>query len=280
MAKLDLITSSTRPASPAAGKAYFETDSNKVIIWDGSAWTELVSDNAPAFSNAYSVDFDGSNDYMDFGSNVSINTSSAFSVSAWFDVDNIASFPSICLLKTNLTKGFVVGLSNTTGANAVYNGVWFGSASNEFKGFATNNSTLSASLASGWHHLVLTYDAVNPLLSSSFTVYIDGVNYAIRTTSVGLGSYANANYVGKSTGFTFNGLIDEFALFNSELSSSNVTDIYNSGVPTDISSLSPVGYWRMGDDDSGTGTTITDQGSGSNDGTLTNGPTFSSSVPS
>ena len=44
MAKLDLITSSTRPAAPAAGKAYFETNTNKVIIWDGSAWTEIVSD--------------------------------------------------------------------------------------------------------------------------------------------------------------------------------------------------------------------------------------------
>jgi len=44
MAALDLITSSTRPASPVAGKAYFETDTNKVIIWDGSAWTELASD--------------------------------------------------------------------------------------------------------------------------------------------------------------------------------------------------------------------------------------------
>ena len=44
MAKLDLITSSTRPASPTAGKAYFETDTNKVIIWNGSAWTELASD--------------------------------------------------------------------------------------------------------------------------------------------------------------------------------------------------------------------------------------------
>jgi hypothetical protein len=44
MAKLDTITSSTRPSSPVAGKAYFETDTNKVIIWDGSAWTELNSD--------------------------------------------------------------------------------------------------------------------------------------------------------------------------------------------------------------------------------------------
>ena len=44
MAKLDTITSSTRPSSPVAGKAYFETDTNKIIVWDGSAWTEIGSD--------------------------------------------------------------------------------------------------------------------------------------------------------------------------------------------------------------------------------------------
>jgi hypothetical protein len=43
MAKLDTITSSTRPSSPVAGKAYFETDTNKIIVWDGSAWTEIAS---------------------------------------------------------------------------------------------------------------------------------------------------------------------------------------------------------------------------------------------
>lgn len=44
MAKLDTITSSTRPASPVAGKAYFETDTNKIIVWTGSEWTEIISD--------------------------------------------------------------------------------------------------------------------------------------------------------------------------------------------------------------------------------------------
>jgi hypothetical protein len=39
---------------------------------------------------------------------------------------------------------------------------------------------------------------------------------------------------------------------------------------TDGLNLSPVGWWRMGDNDGGTGTTITDQGSGGNDGTLNN----------
>ena len=64
----------------------------------------------------------------------------------------------------------------------------------------------------------------------------------------------------------------------------NLASIYNSGVPTDIGTnglnLSPLHWWRMGDNDSGTGTTITDQGSGSNDASLVNGPTFSTDVPS
>ena len=234
----------------------------------------------PSITNTHSVEFDGTNDYMDFGTNTTINSTSAFSVSAWFDVDNISTtFPTICNLKTNLTKGFVISLSNTTGTNSIYNGVWFGSAFNEFRGFATNNSTLSASLVSGFHHVILTYDGVDPLSSSSFTIYVDGVNYSIRTTSVGLGSYANANYIAKGA-YQFDGLIDEFAIFNTELTQREVTGIYNSGIPNDISSLNPVGWWRMGDNDGGTGTTITDQGSGGNDGTLTNGPTFSTTVPS
>ena len=86
---------------------------------------------------------------------------------------------------------------------------------------------------------------------------------------------------GKASSYAlpFDGNIDEVAYFTSELSASDVTTIYNSGVPNDISSLSPTGWWRMGDNDSGTGTTVTDQGSGSNNGTLTNSPTFQTNVP-
>ena len=263
-------------------KAAGSTDAGALVVYDAGNWRKVADEASSGIANDYSVDFDGANDYMDFGTNTTINSSSAFSVSAWFNVDNIAGYPSICLLKTNLTNGFLIGLANTTGGNAIYNGVWFGSAptgdTTQFKGFATANSTLSATLASGWHHLVLTYDGVNPQASSSTTVYIDGTAYA-STQAVGLGNYGTGNYVGKGA-YMFNGLIDEFALFDSELSSSDATDIYNSGVPASLTSYSPVGWWRMGDDDSGTGTTITDQGSGGNDGTLTNGPTFSSSVPS
>ena len=76
------------------------------------------------------------------------------------------------------------------------------------------------------------------------------------------------------------GKIDEVGIWTSALSASDITAIYNSGVPDDISTYSPVLHYRMGDNDAGTGTNITDQGSGGNNGTLNNGPTFSSDVPS
>ena len=44
-----------------------------------------------------------------------------------------------------------------------------------------------------------------------------------------------------------------------------------------LSDLSPLSWWRMGDGD--TSPTLTDNGSGGNDGTMTNFSTFSTDVP-
>ena len=62
--------------------------------------------------------------------------------------------------------------------------------------------------------------------------------------------------------------MDEFAIWSSALTASNVSTIYNSGTPNDISSLSPVLWYRF---EEGSGTSVADSGSGSLTGTLTNG---------
>ena len=131
------------------------------------------------------------------------------------------------------------------------------------------------------HNIIGTYNGAN------VTLFFDGSQKSTTTGSVPSSTSStqgNNTTIGRRTlgggSLYFSGLIDEVAVFNSALSASDVTSIYNSGVPNDISSLSPVGWWRMGENDGGTGTTITDQGSGGNNGTLTNGPTFSTTVPS
>jgi len=51
MSTLLTCTSSTRPSSPAAGDTLFETDTNKVIVYSGTAWKEY-QDNAQLYNDS------------------------------------------------------------------------------------------------------------------------------------------------------------------------------------------------------------------------------------
>jgi len=272
MAKLDLITSSTRPASPAAGKAYFETDTNKIIVWDGTAWTEIASDNAPvSFTNTYSVSLDGTNDYMEIGSSSLTDGLTALTVSLWFNQP------------VSQNKN-LFGSRSSGGINGQLYG-------NDIYFFLTGDGSLridpGTDIATNtWHHLAFVFDGSQSASADKMKGYFNGTELTQVTNTItgsSITSTTNNLRVGSDTLVTnqaFNGLIDEFALINSALSSSAISSIYNSGVAADLTSHSPIGWWRMGDNDSGTGTTITDQGSAGNNGTLVNGPTFSTDVPS
>jgi hypothetical protein len=161
---------------------------------------------------------------------------------------------------------------------------------NSQTGTYTNPVAAGVVSTNTWYHLalVLTYTDSS---TSSGQFYIDGstVGSAIALSGRTLAGLNEGFVVGMypfnfGTGqynYPFPGEVDELSIFNSALSSSNITSIYNSGVPNDISSLNPVGWWRMGDGtEAGSGTTVYDMSSNSNNGTLTNGPTFSTTVPS
>jgi len=258
-------------------KAAGSTDEGSLVVYDSGSWRKFA-DEASSFS-AYSVDFDGSNDYMSFGTPTLFNTGSAFSFSAWIKIDSYSSntYQTIAQFKTNHSNGFQLLAS----ATEAYTGLNIGSNdSTNMLRLKTAGDISSTFL--NWTHIAMTYNGSGGSTSSNYKIYINGSEVS-TTTSGAYAVLSNANSIaaGNSGGsFHFVGLIDEVATFSSELSSSNITSIYNSGEPADLSSYSPVSWWRMGDDNSGAGTTITDQGSGGNDGTLTNGPTFSSSVPS
>ena len=238
----------------------------------------------PYITNTHAVHFNGNGGFMDFGTDINADKTKPFSISVWFNADDLQEYPILCSLKTGGDNGFVVGLAEKVeDPNRIYNGVWFGSAptndTNQFKGFATANDDLATALETGWHHLVLTYDGVDHQAASSITVYIDGVEYT-TDQPVGLTTYPNVNQLAKSDnkdGY-FDGRIDEFAVFDYKLSRHQVTGIYNNGAPSDLEDLEPTGWWRMGDDDDGTGNIITNKGSGDSQGTLVGGSVFSTDV--
>ena len=57
-------------------------------------------------------------------------------------------------------------------------------------------------------------------------------------------------YIGKLDASYANGKIDETAIFNTELTSAQVLEIYNNGRPNDLTTFSgtaPISWWRLGE---------------------------------
>ena len=114
-------------------------------------------------------------------------------------------------------------------------------------------------------------------------VYVNGsLDNGTTTTSGSYTAMSNTTQpleIGRFTSGSYaDGHIDEVAIFNTELSATDVENIYNSGLPNDLTGTSGlVSWWRMGDGD--TAPTITDNGGGGNNGTMESFSTFSTDVP-
>jgi hypothetical protein len=266
MSTLTTHTSATRatPSSSNIGLCKFNTTTKAIEVSDGSNWLGYENDGlAPAYPNTYSLQFDGTDDIMT-ASGAALDLKSNFSVSGWFRPSAISP------------GGFGWYWGESTGgkrrAFLIINGQW------NFNDGLVNVLSTTISQANVWYHVVVT-------LNSSYTeakIYVNGSleNTADWSASTQSFTYSNTQIGDSNLGNGFPGVIDELAIFNSVLSASDVAAIYNKGKPYDLSSYSPVGWWRMGDNDNGSGTTITDQGSGGNNGTLANGPVFTNTVPS
>ena len=137
----------------------------------------------------------------------------------------------------------------------------------------TGGTTLSNNT---WYHLCLTYDGTSGIAGTK--LYLDGVEETKNSTTDNLsGNFdSSASFIlgidnNNLFSTRFNGFMDEVSIWSDELSSSEVTAIYNSGSPKDLAGEAFFGdcisWYRMGDGD--TFPTIKDQVA-SNDGIMSN----------
>ena len=234
------------------------------IDW-GSSYKALANctPTPPVFNNTYSLSMDGVDDYVDVGAITQINSASALTFSFWGK-------------KPISTEKLVVG-SSITGTNGIWLSWW--SDGNVY--FSPRNGAYSyASFAlahdTNWHHFAGVYDG-SIITADRCILYVDGVKVANSLSGVptSLSATAGNNFqIGALLGAYFtSGNIDEVAVFSSALSGTDIADIYNSGTPTDLNTfaVTPVSWWRNGDPNGQASyPTITDDGSASNDGTMTN----------
>ena len=184
----------------------------------------------------YSMDFDGTDDYIDCG----ISTASTdFSFSCW--VKHSGTFAAnyrhiaFCSLTTSNIQYGGFCCYHSTGTDLVL-GVW--------------NNKGTTQLGTGWNHIMGVWDDttktcelyLNGALELTYTV----AAYGDISRTLEIGDLITGNY---ATNFdAWNGNIDEFAYWTSKLTLSDAISIYNSGTPADLTSLSPISWWRMGEE--------------------------------
>jgi hypothetical protein len=217
-----------------------------------SLYRSILNAQGSSFASTNSFEFDGSTDYI---SVPTITLATDFSVSMWVKATTSGS------VRDQVFGGasgfFLFG-------TVVLNG---GADANKM---CYNNGSAYVALTpaiirdGNWHNIVITYNSS----ATNLIAYTDGVETYNATYNAGTNNVIDR--ISEDTyGNYWKGNLDELAVWTSELTSSDVTAIYNSGVPNDLTSLSPISWYRMGEaaNYSGGTWTLTDQGSGGNDGT-------------
>ena len=247
-----------------------------------SNYRSILNAQGSSFASTNSFTFDGNNDYVDMGNNLDFTNTDAFSISCWFKRTRIG------------VSEFLVSKQDSTSNSRGYT-LLIPFDDNKVTVVIRNNTASSGRLIvdcttaitdTNWHNIIMTYDGSSNV--SGINLYLDGNNdtgVTSGTLSATISNTASFQIGAKNGSNEFSGNIDEVAVFTSELSASDATDIYNSGVPTSLSSYASLAsWWRMGEAATyaGGAWTLTDQGSGSNDGSSTTLPpeALSTDVPS
>ena len=235
-----------------------------------AALGKIGSIDAPsaAYSNTYSLDFDGSDDHI-VGSSITFDSPGTIS---WWqktkftgsEVESAGNF-----IPFHLSTSFYVYMK------------WDGSNTVTFvRHSATGNVQGDIDIADEeWHHIVIAWDGGGTGTLNTLSIYVDGVldiaSGRTATYSAPSGTLKFGSWSATYSSYVIDGYLDELGIWSSALTLAEVVQLYNSGEPIDLtedsgnyaSSGDLTGYWRLGDGD--TFPTIEDN-KGSNDLTMTN----------
>lgn len=287
MSTLTSYTNATRPAASAnSGLCIFNTDTNAINVSNGTSWLAYNNDgySITPVSNTFSGSFDGSNDYVDCGSISSMSGVSAQTLSVWFKPTVAGEIPNIGWWSSS-TASYGWSSSGSIQTFNAKNGV---NESFDVASYVPNDTN--------WHNYVAVFN------SGTVTIYIDGSSVLTDTASNTTLATSPATFrIGQfgTVSLYEAGLYDEISLWDAALDLDDVVSVYNGGSPVDLS-IARGGYdkqadlthwWRIGDHASDTGSggspsngdTISNvenaANPNTNDGTGTNGPTYSTTVP-
>ena len=207
----------------------------------------------------YALDFDGINDYLNCGDSNTFSfgngsTDSPFSISAWVNMTDATQFRIANKFDSTSNGEYIF----TVGGSDQLLFQLYDNSENAYIGKKSN--TVLTSYQGQWIHLVGTYDGTSSL--SGIKLYLNSSK--VDDTNNNSGTYVAMEnttepfLIGRQKSHSgsvsySNGKISNAAIFNTELSSTQVTEIYNQGRPSNLHNFSgtaPVSWWQIGSNSS------------------------------
>ena len=236
-----------------------------------SNYRSILNAQGSSFASTNSFIFDGNDDYIQTNSTYSeLDGQSKVTISAWIKVEtNTDTTSYLCSIEGG--SAFTIGIRlQTTTSTLCW--VYVNGAGNNSRAFANIGTIKNDGL---WHHFVVCLDLSLPN-TQECQIYLDNVAQSMSGYFAG-STLPNANsglFIGnRNSTFSgqFGGKVDELAIWSGTDLRNDVATIYNSGVPNDLNNnglTAPTTWYRMGEAATYAGGewTLTDQGSGSNNG--------------
>ena len=220
----------------------------------------------PVYSSTNSMLFDGTNEYMTNTTKSAfsyIQNTNDFALSAWIKLTDYTDDSFQAIAGNNrggsAAKGFLFNYDNRVVLSTPsWLQVYVTNGSGSSCHIRSNNNAITDN---NWHHVVITTNGTTGVIyvdNSSFGLAIDTYSTlptGDSTYDLNIGASGQAGFGGH-----FNGNIDEVSFWDTKLTAGQVSEIYNSGCPADLTKTSMAAnltnWWKMGEGD--TYDTITD----------------------
>ena len=217
----------------------------------------------PTGYNIYSVDMNGTDEYIDIGESKGTFDGQSGSVSAWFTIDSTSTSSTIFQARVDTNN---------------YVNVFYHNGSQELRiAYRLGGSTKLAQHVvdiegdGNFHHILATWS------TTRIQIFVDGTLQDTNTfTGTFTGTFANV-MIGQNTlgGNYLHGKVAHLGIFTREMA---ISDVYVANrEPIDLTAKQYLAaYYKL---DAGSGVTAFDASGGGSNGTLENTPTWSTDVP-
>ena len=203
----------------------------------------------------YALQLDGASNFITITGASDLSISGDLTISLWFNANSFSAYEYIFRLtsSTSTGKDRMIGFNNSKLSGNTYADGWQTEA----------NTTLSTGV---WYHAAIVYS------SNSFVLYLNGQSdSASISAQMNTVSYVNTKIGQSYNSEYFDGSISNCSVWNAALTSSQISEIYNEGVPSNLNNHSAysnlVSWWQLGSNSSFNNTvwTVLDE-KGANDG--------------